>query len=453
MSRVARIAEQSATTRGSLSARSSPVSATPPAFSRSDRARAALLGLHGLALMVVFPLGPQAARLWQPGVPGIAALVAAFPFAVVLGGLLARRAPSLPARPGTLAVLAFATTLPCALSFDYPSLFLARIVAGLASGVSYAAVFRALPLSTHPLVGRLAPRIIAFGLPACLLAATALDWRFAFAPILLGQAFLVAFHKRDSRPSPAVHTSLHEAAPLALVATGALAFVSAACLTVLSGCLVFNAGHTEWHIPLVLLLAALLGLAVPPALDRLRVRLAPAAVYAAALAASALSLAGLLPLRGPTPAVLAVAAIAAFLVANAARHLSLARLVLPRLSPADLAAHQTHAHLAHHLGSGLGALAAGALVFATPARTLAGLPVLLGASLAATDLALLAGLAAARRFDQPSASPAARAASAKSRLRVAASFVRSVRASITRSPGSETLAPSAARSSAGEDTM
>ena len=53
---------------------------------------AALLGLHGLALLVVFPLGPQETRLWHPGVNGVAALAAAYPLAACLAGLLARRA-------------------------------------------------------------------------------------------------------------------------------------------------------------------------------------------------------------------------------------------------------------------------------------------------------------------------------------------------------------------------
>jgi predicted MFS family arabinose efflux permease len=350
--------------------------------------------------MVVFPLGPQESRLWRPGVPGVAALAAAFPLAAALAGLLARRAPSLPATPRALAALALLATLPCALSFDYPSLVAARVLAGLATGVSYVAIHRVLPASSAPLVGRLTPRVIAFGMPACLLAATVLDWRFAFVPILVGQAFLVA---RTSQPRPhlvsqlpAPRSLLRESAPLALVATAALACVSAAYLTILSGYLVFNAGHTELHIPVVLLLGALLSLAVPPALRRLRARLAPPAVYATALAASALSLVALLALRSPLAAPLAVGALSCFLAVNAARHLALAQLVLPGLPPASLPAHQTHTHLAHHLGSGLGALAAGTLITITPARTLTGMPALLIAALLATSLALTAGLAAAR---------------------------------------------------------
>lgn len=356
--------------------------------------------------MVVFPLGPQAARLWHPGVNGFAVLAAAFPFAVVLGGLLARRAPRLPSTPRALALLAFAATLPCALSFDYSSLVVARLIAGLATGAAFVAIHRVLSPAAGPLVARLAPRIIAFGMPLCLLAATAADWRAAFLPILAGQSLLVALPGRKS-PLPSFTAArrfpLAEAAPAALVATGSLAFVSAAYLTVLSGFLVFNAGHAEFHIPAVLALAALLGLAVPPALASLRRRLPPAGVFVSALGFSAASLTALLVLRGPQPAVLAVSVIALFLVANSTRHIALAGLVLPHLGPTQTASHQTHTHLAHHFGSGLGALSAGALVSLTPAHTLAGMPALLAASLLATTLAFATGIVSVRSRLAPDA--------------------------------------------------
>ena len=373
--------------------------------SARDRAFAGLLGLHGLALMVVFPLGPQAARLWHPGVNGFAVLTAAFPLAAVIGGLFARRAFRLPSTPRALALLAFVATLPCALSFDYPSLVIARFIAGLATGVGFVAIHRVLLPSSGSLVARLAPRIIAFGMPVCLLAATLADWRAAFLPILAGQALLVALHIRSSKTlslAPvAAPLPLIEAAPVALVATGALAFVSAAYLTVLSGFLVFNAGHTEFHIPVVLTLAAFLGLAVPPLLTRLRCRLSPAAVFISALGFSSASLLALLVLRGPQPAALAVPVIALFLMANSTRHVALAGLVLPHLEPEQRAPHQTHTHLAHHLGSGLGALSAGLLVSLTPARTLTGMPALLAASLIATTLAVITGLLSVRSLRMP----------------------------------------------------
>lgn len=365
-----------------------------------------LLGFHGLALLVAFPFGPQAARLWHPGIRGFAVLTSAFPFAVVLGGLLARRAQRLPVSPRTLALIAFAATLPCALSFDYPSLVVARFIAGLATGVSFVALHRVLPPETGPFVMRLAPRIVAFGMPVCLLAATVFDWRAAFIPLLAGQAF-VAFSSGLTAPSSKLIAPssqlIPESAPLALVATGALAFVSAAYLTVLSGFLVFNAGHTEFHIPVVLTLAAVLGLAVPPVLKHLRRRLPPAAVFACALGFSAASLFALLALRGPQPAILAVTVVALFLVASSSRHLALAGLVLPRLAPGQLPAHQTHTHLAHHLGSGLGALTAGLAVSITPAHTLTGMTTLLAVSLLATGVALTAGLSSARPFSTPAA--------------------------------------------------
>lgn len=390
----------------SASVSPSAQSAASTDCSSRDRAFAVLLGLHGLALLVAFPFGPQAARLWHPGIRGFAVLTSAFPFAVVLGGLLARRAPRLPVSPRTLALIAFTATLPCALSFDYPSLVVARFIAGLATGVSFVALHRVLPPETGPFVMRLAPRIVAFGMPVCLLAATVFDWRAAFIPLLAGQAF-VAFSSGLTAPSSKLIAPssqlIREAAPLALVATGALAFVSAAYLTVLSGFLVFNAGHTEFHIPVVLTLAAVLGLAVPPVLKHLRRSLSPAAVFACALGFSAASLFALLALRGPQPAVLAVSVVALFLVASSSRHLALAGLVLPRLAREQLAAHQTHTHLAHHLGSGLGALTAGLVVSITTAHTLTGMTTLLAVSLLATGVALTAGLLSARPFPTPAA--------------------------------------------------
>lgn len=416
--------------------------AQPHPLPASDRAFAFLLGLHGLAFMVVFPFGPQATRLWHPGLTGIATLAASFPLAAVLGGLAARRATRLPASPRTLAALAGLATLPALFSVGYGSLVSARLLGGFATGVSYVALHRAAPAApSAPGLAAIAPRVIAFGMPLCLLAATAFDWRAAFVPLLLGQSAIWLFaprQKENSPDAPALTTreALHEPAPAALVATAALAFVSGAYLTVLSGFLVFDAGQTEWHIPACLLAGAMMGLGVSPALAGLRVRLAPARVYAVSLAVSAVVLVALLALRSPLPAMICVPLIGAFLATNSARHLALSFLVRPRLAAASLAAHQTHTHLAHHLGSGLGALGAGLIIGTTsqPASAFAGMETLLAVGLAATALALAAGVSAA----QPSAWPAACAAAAKSPFRVAASVVRFVRTSTTRSPGAPT---------------
>jgi hypothetical protein len=189
------------------------------------------------------------------------------------------------------------------------------------------------------------------------------------------------------------------------VATGALAYVSAAYLTVLSGFLVFNAGHTEFHIPLVLLLAALLGLGVPPALAVLRARMGAPMILASTLGVSAIALVALLALRTPQPAALAVGIIATFITANTARHLALAGLVVPSVAPEALPAHQTHTHLAHHLGSGLGALSAGLFITITPAHTLTGMPALLAAAFSATALAFVCGLRAVHPRRTPAAAP------------------------------------------------
>ena len=372
-----------------------------------------LLGLHGLAFMVVFPLGPQEARLWHPGVPGVAALAAAFPLAAALGGLVARRIPRLPADPRLLAVLALLATLPCALSAGYSSLLAARVLAGLATGVSYVAIHRALGTAASANVAHIAPRIVAFGMPLCLLGAALFDWRAVFVPLIAGQAWIALRAPRSSKTRPAAkYTPPREAAPGALVATAALALVSGAYLTVLSGFLVRNAGQTEFHIPAGLLIGALLGYSASTALQKLSDRLAPGGVFAATLAGSALTLVALLALRGPLPGIVAVSLTGCFLAANGARHLALARLLGPRIRPSALPAHHTHTHLAYHLGSGIGALAAGQLVQITPGVGFTGMPVLLAFGLAATGFALAVGLATAA---QPSASPAARAASANNR--------------------------------------
>ncbi len=351
--------------------------------------------------MVVFPFGPQASRLWEPGVPGIGLLAASFPLAAVLGLVAARRVPRLPGSPRALAALALLATLPCALAFDYPSLVLGRLLSGFVIGASYVAIHRLLRAETAPLVSRLAPRVVAFGMPVCLTAAGLLDWHYAFVPLLVGYAF-VACSSRGLPPAGSVDLPWHGRPAdgpclLAHAATTALAFVSAAYLTVLSGFLVFNAGHTELHIPCGLLLGALLSLGVVPVLDRLRAVLSPAAVFAASLAASTTTLAALLLLRSPIPAAAAISAIGCFIAATGARHLALARLIQPSLAPDALRAHTLHTHLAHHLGSGLGALAAGLLVVLTPLRTLSGMPALLAVSLGATALACACGIAAARR--------------------------------------------------------
>jgi predicted MFS family arabinose efflux permease len=272
-------------------------------------------------------------------------------------------------------------------------------------------------------------------MPLCVLAATAFDWRADFIPIVTGLAVLVLIAPSgDERvalnSSSVADESVKEPAPLALAATTALAFVSGAMLTVLSGFLVFNAGQTEWHISAGLLIGALLGLTAPPAINRLSQRLAPGLVYGVVLACAAIVLCALLALRGPLPATLAVCLIGLFLAVSSARHLALARLVPRGLSPAQLRTHQTRTHLAHHLGAGMGALTAGFFVYSADGHTLSGLPGLVCVALLATVLALVTGLLSS----QPIASPAARAASASSNWRVVTSFVRSVRTSITRTP-------------------
>lgn len=363
--------------------------------------------------MVVFPLGPQEARLWHPGVTGVAALAAAFPLAAALGGLVARRIPRLPFDPRLLGGLALITTLPCVLATGYSSLLAARVLAGLATGVSYVAIHRALGVTAAAQVAHLAPRIVAFGMPLCLLGAALFDWRAVFVPIIAGQTWIalrppLAFKIRHT----AQLTPPRESAPGALVATAALASVSGAYLTVLSGFLVYNAGQTEFHIPAGLLIGALLGFSISTALQKLSDRLAPGGVFTATLAGSALTLVALLALRGPLPGIVAISLIGCFLAANGARHLALAKLFGPRIRRSALPTHQTNTHLAHHLGSGIGALAAGQLVQIIPGIGFTGMPGLLAFGLTATGAALAVGLATAA---QPSASPAARAASANNR--------------------------------------
>lgn len=371
------------------SAAASPDSTAPSA----GRTLALLLGLHGLAFAAVFPLGPQAARLWHPGVAGFAALTCAFPFAAVLGGLLARRARVLPSSPRTLALLAAAGALPVLLTRGFEDFLLARALGGLVTGVSFAAIHRVLAPDAFALVARLAPRVVAFGLPVFLFVATAIDWRAGFAPLFVFALWLAA---RAPRPAPpAVSLALAEADPAGLVATGALGFVSAAYLTVMSGFLVFNAGHTEWHTVAALTLACALGLNVPRVLARLRRHLPPGAVFLASLAASALSLVGLLALQNPVPAAVALGLIAFFLAANASRHAALAGLVLPPLAEAERPTHQFHTHLAHHFGAGLGAVCTGLVVKLGPDHHLVRMPALLACALAATGLAALAPFAVA----------------------------------------------------------
>lgn len=401
-----------------------------------NRACAFLLGLHGLALVVVFPLGPQQTRLWHPGVAGIAALVAAYPLAAVIGGLFARRLKPAPTGVRSLAVLTALSLLLAVLSKDYPTFFAARLLGGFIAGFGLVALHRLMPAAVMPAASRVAARIIAFGLPLCVLAATLMDWRSAFVPLLAGAVALVVAvpTPANDNESDAVPPASAEAAPAAIVATGALAFVSGAYLTILSGFLVRNAGHSELHITAALLTGAGLGLIIPFAVSALRRRLTPVASFGVVLAISALSLASLLTLRAAVPAALAVALLGCFLAINGARHLALAGLVLPRLSEDQLPAHQTHTHLAHHAGSGLGALAAGWLIHTAPEGGLIGMGSLLGCTLGAITLAWTAGLA----LTQTTASPAARAASANKRWRVAASLVRSVRTSMTRTPGSPT---------------
>jgi len=400
-----------------------------------DRALAWVLGLHGLAMMIAFPLGPQQARLWHPGLPGIGALVAAFPIAAVIAGLFARRLPRLPSEPRTLAFMAVAGLLTSIFSTGYFSFFAARILGGFTAGASAVALYRMLPAQAIPDATKVAGRIIAFGMPVCLLVATVFDWRAVCIPICAGFVIIALRAARPAEfPSPTPARSLEEAAPGALIATSALAFVSSSYLTVLSGFLVGNAGHTEFHIPGGLLTGALLSLAVPSLMNFVNARLAARTVFAGALAASLLTLVCLLTLRGPLPAALVFGFIGCFLAANAMRHMALARLILPRLRADQVPAHQTHAYIAHCLGCGLGALCAGRVIHVRPMGGLHGMETLLGCALVATSLALVAGFAVA----QTTASPAARPASAKSRWRVAASLVRSVRTSIIRNPGTPT---------------
>lgn len=404
-----------------------------PAF--SGRAQAWLLGLHGIVFMAVFPMGPQQSRLWHPGLPGIGALVAAFPVAAMIGGLVARRLPRLPAQPRILGLLAAAGLLPVVFSTDYPTFFLSRVIAGLSAGVGVVAVYRALPADRFSSVSGFAARVIVCGMPPCLFAATLMDWRAAFAPVCV--AFVLVAIGASPRTSSAVispRPRLTEAAPASLAATAALAFVSASYLTVLSGFLVGNAGHTELHIPCGLLVGGLLSFAIPSVMTFVNRRWAARKAYAVFLAASIASLSGLLLMQNRLHVAAALSLIGLFLAINTTRHLSLGGLVRPLLREEDVPAHHTHTYLSHCLGSGLGALFAGHVIHPAGNGSVAGMKSLYAAGVAATVLALAAGWFAAH----PNAAPAARAAFAKSRWRVAASFARSVRASITRRPGMPT---------------
>lgn len=440
--------------------------------STRDRALAGLLGLHGLNLLVVFPLGPQEARLWQPGIPGVAALAAAFPLAGVLGGLLGSRLPSLPTRIATLAWFAFLTTLPSLFSTGYDSLFAGRIISGFATGLGLVALHQLLAASTAKAeTHRVASRIFTFGMPACILAATVWDWRATFALILGGQA-LVGVASRSDADSSAPTAPTASAPPLtptpsrdvrrpvpsapvvalvplvpvspdaacALLAAASVAFVTAAYLTILSGFLLFNAGHSEYHIPAGLLAGAILGLAVPSLLTRLRPHLGPAARFRSTLGASALSLVSLLFLQNPLPAAVAIGLIGVFLATSTARQIALGELVASRVVALDLRTLQSYNPVAHHLGAGLGACCAGVAIGVTPDGRLTGMPLLLAGGLGALGVSLAALHAGAVGVDKNhhSASPAARAAAANNPLRVATSWVRSVLTSNTRTPGSPT---------------
>lgn len=392
--------------------------------------------MHGLTLLLIFPLGPQQTRLWHPGVTGIATLVAAYPFAVVIGGLVARRLSFRASSVRQLALLGCVAALPTALSTGYDSLLVGRLVAGAAAGFSFAGLHRLISGAAARHAARLSSRIVAFGMPPGIFAATWLDWREGFALIGVGFLVVACMGGGDSAALPATDApEPAEPLPGALFVTGSLALVSAAYLTVLSGFLVFNAGHTEYHISAVLILGAFLGLAVPPLLQGLGARCAPGLVWGLSLGVSLLSITGLLALRGPLPALPAIGLIAVFLATQSARHLALAGLVNPKLDNVNLPVHQTHTHLAHHLGSGLGAAAAGLVIHRNPQDgTLGGMPGLWVVALIATTAAWLGGLA----LIQTKLSPAASAAAANSFWRVATSWVRSVRTSITRTPGSPT---------------
>lgn len=349
---------------------------------------ALLTGLHGLLFATIFPLGPQVARVWRPGVLGFAALTCALPLAAAAAGLVARRSHLLPVRPRTLALLCAAAALPGALARVYDDLLVARLLGGVVIGVSLAAVQRLLPVSPQPGAARLIPRVTTFGLPLGILAATALDWRAASGLVVVAALALAFFSPAEA--SPAEHPGLREGAPAGLAAAAALSFVSAAYLTVVSGFLVFNAGHTEWHIVAVLTLAAALSFAVPPSLRLARRVLRAPVEYELTLVVAALSLLSLFAISRPCPAWIAVPLIALFLNANAARHVTLAGLVAPRVEPALLAAHQAHVQLAFYLGAGLGCVCAGLLVHIEPGRGLVGMGGLAVCGLAATALAAFA---------------------------------------------------------------
>ncbi len=390
-----------------------PTAAEPAAA--HERAWAWLLGLHGLALMAVFPLGPQEARLWHPGVSGVAAMVAAFPAAALAAGLVARRLVRLPATPRACTVLAMLGLLPSVLSTGYTSFLIARVIAGLVAGVSVVAIHRQLYASADPLVGRRMGRIVAFGMPVSVLSATLLDWRAVSAPILIALGWLLTRAPSSTRPANASREArAHapgETAPAAVLTTGALTFVSASYLTVLSGFLVFNAGHRELLISAVLLTGALLGLAVPVILARFTARTNLLTAWHATMAVSAAGLVGLLALRDPLPAGQSVGLIAAFLALNTARHGALAALTRPHLDADGLPAHRVRMQLAHYAGCALGAVAACLCIHPTSTGTLAGMPALLVISLAAGVVAVFAG----RTLAQPKASPAAAAASPSNR--------------------------------------
>jgi predicted MFS family arabinose efflux permease len=394
-----------------------------------------LLGLHGLALLLVFPLGPQQARLWQPGVTGIATLVAAYPFAAVLGGLLARRLPVLPSDPRHLAGIASLAALPAALSTGYESLLAGRLVAGAAAGLGYVAIHRAISGAAARQAAPASARIVAFGMPLGLWAATTYDWRAGFALLPVAYACLVFGRTRFSvsgETSPA-----REPRPAALVATAALALVSSAYLTVLSGFLVFNTGRSEAHIALVLLIAAILGLAVPHGLTFLGRRYSPRLLWLGALGLSWLSLTSLLAMRGPLMAWIAVGLNALFLITQSARYAALAGFINPHIAAPTLPTHQTNTHLAHHFGAGLGATLAALVI--TKASATAPLQGMTSLWLIATAITLVAGLAGLFAV-QPSTSarPAASPAAASQCFRAATSWARAVRISIMRTPGSPT---------------
>lgn len=230
--------------------------------------------VHILDFVIVMPMGPQFIRLYEITPQQLSLLISVYTFSAGICGFMAAFFIDHFDRKATVIMLCSGFSLAmllCALSFDYETLLVARVMAGAFGGVMSAVVFSIIAdliperrrgaatgtvMSSFPLAS-------VIGVPACLFLAGLINWRMPFFLLaVMGLLVVVAslyilppirghlIHHRERNPIRQLKRIFSKQKyVIAFVLIAVLTFAGFMVIPFISVYMVSNAGMREIDLP------------------------------------------------------------------------------------------------------------------------------------------------------------------------------------------------------------